>query len=157
VPDARRASPRWRTSLDTFARAWDGYTQATHGRLATERELRTLGSMLESSLGEEEGPGAGDLGRAIDEHRDARASRAEREAVAPRGDQPPAAEAGDAGTRRRAGDPDRSNELRLRPGWAWLRVFRRYDDYRTALAQVEQSEDDPTGRDERQLAASGRD
>jgi hypothetical protein len=27
--------------------------------------------------------------------------------------------------------------LRGRPGWAWLRVFRRYDDYERALAHVE--------------------
>jgi hypothetical protein len=27
--------------------------------------------------------------------------------------------------------------LRGRPGWAWLRVFRRYDDYKRALAHVE--------------------
>ena len=34
-------------------------------------------------------------------------------------------------------DTDRSDELRRRPGWAWLRVFRRLDDYEAALAQVE--------------------
>jgi len=32
------------------------------------------------------------------------------------------------------GDADRSRELRERPGWAWLRVCRRLDDYEAALA-----------------------
>ena len=27
-----------------------------------------------------------------------------------------------------------------RAGWAWLRVFRRYDDYSAALAQIESEE-----------------
>jgi hypothetical protein len=31
-------------------------------------------------------------------------------------------------------------ELRGRAGWAWLRVFRRYDDYAAALAQIESEE-----------------
>ncbi len=37
----------------------------------------------------------------------------------------------------RPGDPDRSRELRGRPGWAWLRVFRRYDDYERALERLQ--------------------
>ncbi len=32
------------------------------------------------------------------------------------------------------GDADRSRELRERPGWAGLRVFRRLDDYEAAVA-----------------------
>src|SRR3982750_862345 len=40
-----------RTSLASFARAWDRYTGAKkRPRPATERELRTLRSMLEASL-----------------------------------------------------------------------------------------------------------
>jgi hypothetical protein len=121
-----------RTSLATFARAWDGYTRVEGGpRPATERELRTLESMLEASLAAEEAPlGGGELARAIDEHREARERRARTEprAAAPRrgGDRP--------------GDPDRSRELRRRPGWAWLRVFRRLDEYETALAAAEQTD-----------------
>jgi hypothetical protein len=38
----------------------------------------------------------------------------------------------------RPSEPDRSDELRRRPGWAWLRPFRRYDDYRRALARAEE-------------------
>ena len=39
-----------RTSLASFARAWDRYTGAKRPRLATRRELRTLRSLLEASL-----------------------------------------------------------------------------------------------------------
>src|SRR4051794_39884193 len=40
-----------RTSLASFARAWDRYTGASNRpRPATERELRTLRAMLETSL-----------------------------------------------------------------------------------------------------------
>jgi hypothetical protein len=40
-----------RTNLASFARAWDRYTKAsTRPRPATERELRTLRAMLETSL-----------------------------------------------------------------------------------------------------------
>jgi hypothetical protein len=31
-------------------------------------------------------------------------------------------------------------ELGGKPGWSWLRVFRRYDDYAAALAQIESEE-----------------
>ena len=123
-----------RTSLDTFARAWDGYTRAQTARLATERELRTLESMLLSGLGEDEAP-ASELERAITEHREARA----RAAVEPT--EEVASNRPQYESRRVApGDPDRSAELRRRPGWAWLRVFRRIDDYEAALAQVRADE-----------------
>jgi hypothetical protein len=36
----------------------------------------------------------------------------------------------------RPGDPDRGPELEARPGWAWLRVIRRYDEYERALARL---------------------
>src|SRR3954454_15105510 len=39
-----------RTSLASFARAWDRYTCARRPRPATEREVRTLRAMLEASL-----------------------------------------------------------------------------------------------------------
>ena len=37
----------------------------------------------------------------------------------------------------RPGDPDRAPELRKRPGWAWMRVMRRYDEYERALELLE--------------------
>src|SRR5947209_18236439 len=44
-----------RTSLASFARAWDRYTDAKRARPASERELRTLRAMLEASLMHPEG------------------------------------------------------------------------------------------------------
>ena len=46
--------------------------------------------------------------------------------------------------RDRPGDTNRSPELQARPGWAWLRVMRRYDEYERALALVESGGDDLT-------------
>lgn len=99
-----------RTSLASFARAWDRYTEAKHPRPATPRELCTLTAMLEASLiWEDELTELAAVARA---HRDAKQSR----------------------RRRPTGERDRTSELRHRPGWAWLRIFRRYDDYEAALA-----------------------
>jgi hypothetical protein len=106
-----------RTSLASFARAWDRYTCARRPRPATERELRTLQSMLETSLMYEDE--VSDLAVAAAEHR--ALVGAERE-------------------RRPTGETSRIRELRHRAGWAWLRVFRRYDDYAAALAQIESEE-----------------
>ena len=102
-----------RTSLASFARAWDRYTEAQSARRATERELRTLRAMLEASLWYE--PDRGDLDRAVAE-------------LKARGREQP---------RRDTGERNRGPELRRRPGWAWLRVFRRLDDWEAALAQAE--------------------
>jgi hypothetical protein len=108
-----------RTSLASFAKAWDRYTGARkRPRPATERELRTLSAMLEASLiyGESEIAAA------------ARELRGRGPRVAGRGE------------RRDTGERSRLRELRDKPGWAWLRVFRRYDDFQAALGQAE-SED----------------
>ena len=45
-----------RTDLASFARSWDRYTDARRPRLATEREVRTLRSLLETSLVAEDSP-----------------------------------------------------------------------------------------------------
>jgi hypothetical protein len=89
-----------RTSLASFAHAWDGYTGARRrrSRPATERELNTLTAMLEASM--------------LDE------------LPAPRRD---------------TGERHRAAELRHQPGWAWLRPFRRLDEYERALARVEEA------------------
>ena len=70
-----------RTSLASFAKAWDRYTKAgPRARPATERELRTLRTMLEASLAEDGYPqvslGA-EVSRVKAERRD-RAARAAR-------------------------------------------------------------------------------
>ena len=106
-----------RTNLASFARAWDRYTCARRPRPATEREMRTLRAMLEASLMYEDE--VTELGSAAAEH------RALVEA---------------ASQRRPTGETSRLRELRHRAGWAWLRVFRRYDDYSAALAQIESEE-----------------
>jgi hypothetical protein len=102
-----------RTSLASFARAWDRYTGAPRrARPATARELTTLRAMLEASI-------------ALDELPDL-----------PRRDELPRARPADTGERHRA------RELRDRPGWAWMRPFRRLDEYERALAEIEGAERD---------------
>ena len=111
-----------RTSLASFARAWDRYTGASsRPRPATERELRTLRAMLEASLWY----GESDLASAAESHRES----LERNGASRRRKQPVP-----------TGETSRLRELGGRPGWSWLRVFRRYDDYAAALAQVESEE-----------------
>jgi hypothetical protein len=94
-----------RTSLASFARAWDRYTGARgRPRPASDRELGTLRAMLEASIALEETPSLSDF---------------------------------PAPTKRPTGERHRSRELRHRPGWAWLRPFRRLDEYERTLAQLE--------------------
>jgi hypothetical protein len=123
-----------RTSLASFARAWDRYTGAgKRARRATQRELRTLTSMLEASLMYDIGDV--DLASAAAEHR-ASTPRTAEDAPSP--------------VRRDTGERNRAPELRKRHGWSWLRVFRRYDDFQAALAQAERAERAPEER-EREL------
>ncbi|HWD74126.1 MAG TPA: hypothetical protein VG371_03245 [Solirubrobacteraceae bacterium] len=138
-----------RTSLIAFAQAWDrlafrGVRRArARARRATERELLILRSHLEASLLSDETP-AGELAAARQEHEELLARRA---AVAADGRWTVVAAearrtAGAAEVRRtagarRPGDADRSAELRHRPGWAWTRIVRRYDDYERILRRVE--------------------
>jgi hypothetical protein len=108
-----------RTTFASFARAWDRFAfrdaRGRAPRRATERELLLLRTHLEASLLEDEGP-APELGTAIADHRKLLARRAEdrRAPSAP-------------------GDPERTTELHARPGWSWMRVVRRYDEYERAL------------------------
>jgi hypothetical protein len=109
-----------RTSFASFARAWDRYTGARkRSRPATERELLTLTAMLEASLARDE---SWDLATVAAEHRELK-DRIERE-------------------RRPTGERDRTDELSGRHGWAWLRPFRRYEDYEAALAWLDEVERD---------------
>jgi hypothetical protein len=83
-----------RTSLASFARAWDRYTGAPRrARRATQRELNTLRAMLEASIGMDEVPSLRDVPR------------------------PP--------------------KPRYPLGWAWLRPFRRLDEYESALVELD--------------------
>jgi hypothetical protein len=111
-----------RTSLAAFAKAWDRYTGAAgRPRPASGRELRTLYAMLEASLwAEDPRP---ELEAAVRAARDAKARRDERAATG-----------------------ERHRTAELRPGWAWLRVFRRYDEFEAALerAELHEAETAPT-------------
>ncbi len=122
-----------RTDLIAFARAWDRVTLAGRRRpkprRATERELLILRSHLEASLLEESGAGA--LASAIAEHRELVARRPPPASSRPASSRP---------ARSRPGDPDRRAELRAKPGWAWTRLFRRYDDYERALESLAERE-----------------
>ena len=124
-----------RTSFATFAAAWDSYARAgRRSRPATEREVRTLRTMLAASIATEGASGVGELGEAIAAHR---ASRQGRAASRPQAAQAP---------RREASDRDRSAELRGRHGWAWLRPFRRLDEYERALGEVAAAKAPPRER-----------
>ena len=118
-----------RTSLASFARAWDRYTKAGSGpRPATERELRTLRTMLEASIALDGIGGQSELGRAIADYRATRTDAPEA---------PP----------RETGERDRTTELRTRPGWSWLRPFRRLDEYEEAVREVREMERDRRRRE----------
>src|SRR3954449_10088264 len=107
------------TSLSSFATAGGRYTGARkRPRPATERELRTLRAMLEASLiyGESE------IAAAAADFRESRKQKAEGRKVVD------------------TGERSRIKELKGKPGWAWLRVFRRYDDFQAALGQAESEE-----------------
>jgi hypothetical protein len=58
-----------RTSLASFARAWDRYTGVRRPRLATERELNTLRTMLEASIALDELPAVSDVAREAQKRR----------------------------------------------------------------------------------------
>jgi hypothetical protein len=108
-----------RTSYASFARAWDNYTRApSRSRPATERELTTLRSMLDASLASD-APDNSTLGKAIADHRELQGRAPERKRLAD------------------TGERNRMPELRKRHGWAWTRLFRRYEDYEAAMAQLE--------------------
>jgi hypothetical protein len=95
-----------RTSLASFARAWDRYTRARgRPRPATDREVNTLRTMLEASIVLDETPALTGVDRARRE-------------------------------RRATGERHRARELRYQPGWAWLRPFRRLDEYEKALSDL---------------------
>ena len=123
-----------RTSFAAFARAWDRYTRAGDApRPATAREVRTLAAMLDASIAMQRAGNATSLGAAIADHH---ASRSRRRAAGDDEPKPPAR------SRRRRGDTgerDRTGELHRRHGWAWLRPFRRLDEYERALRELRET------------------
>jgi hypothetical protein len=96
-----------RTSLASFARAWDRYTRARgRPRPASDREVTALRTMLEASIMLDETPELGAVPRP---------KRAKRP----------------------TGEKHRARELRYQPGWAWLRPFRRLDEYEKAVSDLD--------------------
>jgi hypothetical protein len=143
-----------RTNFIGFAKAWDRFAfrgaRVRLARRATERELLVLRSHLDASLLEEDCP-APDLGAVVREHRDLVSRRAPQASA----ERAPAAARGRRSDPR-PGDPDRSRELRGREGWAWMQVFRRYEDYERALARLQEEERAIAARDrDREHAYSG--
>ena len=122
-----------RTSLASFARAWDRYTGAKRPRLATRRELRTLRALLLSSLTGELDPAAGSLAEA------AARIRAERAEVAARARETAGLEAQDQRPNLLdTGERHRATELRTRLRWAWMRPARRYDHFKDLVSAAEE-------------------
>jgi hypothetical protein len=142
-----------RTNLASFARAWDRYTGAKRPRLATRREVRTLSSLLESSLTDDLSDG-GSITQAAAQIRAERAELAARQACAP--DPPAITEPAEAPIRirRRAdtGERHRAGELRDRLRWSWMRPARRYEEFQDLLAAAEEqlADDSATRSDEQQ-------
>jgi hypothetical protein len=139
-----------RTNLVSFARAWDRYTRVgKRSRRATKREVHTLKTMLQASLVHDESV-RGELSEAVAELQAIKARRAEEatdpdkdapaERVAANGAVPAPLESANGHERPDTGERDRSDELGRRQGWAWLKVFRRYDEYEAALERLERAE-----------------
>jgi len=128
-----------------FADAWDRLAlrdrpgRRAAARRVGERELRILRVHLEASLLDEELADA-TLTGALHEHRELVARRrsiVDRDPAADRGREP----APTRGRRPRPGDRDRAAELRGVSGWAWTRLFRRYDEYASALVHLHAAAD----------------
>jgi hypothetical protein len=145
-----------RTSLASIARAWDTYTCARRPRLARRREVRTLTSLLETSLAADViGPGAsGSLVEAADRIRDERAVIAQRlpapqEEIRPEAAPIEAPEVEPTIRRRLStGERHRAAELRTRLRWAWMRPTRRYDDFKDLVAAAEEQLSEARAADE---------
>src|SRR3954451_21030041 len=117
-----------RTSLASFARAWDRYTGVKRPRLATRREVRTLVAILHSSLADDlAGPDSGSIAEAAAQIRGERAELAARETATPEPTAPV-----DTGERHRAA------ELRTRLRWAWMRPAQRYDEFKDLVTAAEE-------------------
>ena len=134
-----------RTSLASFARSWDRFTNARRPRLATEREVRTLRSYIEMSLLRDE-QGTESVTTLANEIRAERAEAAKRAAKAApeegqRGQSPPSPGRLDTGERHRA------SELKHKRFWAWLRPTRRYDEFAENVAAATEQHNEQRAAD----------
>jgi hypothetical protein len=122
-----RSRPRVEVS---FAKAWDYYARRRTGkgpRPATDSELVALRAMLQASIDRDTGGGAEQLSEASTGQAAATARPAPERWVNRLS--PP-----DSGER------NRMHELSGAEGWAWLRLYRRYDEYEDALRELEETE-----------------
>ena len=140
-----------------FARAWDAYGGARLSRPATRHELQTLRTMLHASIAmetekpvdltsaisslsvpapakEADAPPPVDLQAAIAAHMASKERSSARERAKAAARDSARQEQPDTGER------DRTEELEGRHGWAWLRPFRRFDDFERAVHQLEEAE-----------------
>lgn len=116
-----------RTNLGSFARAWDRYTGAKRPRLATRRELRTLRSLLQSSLTDDLSEG-GSIAQAAAQIRAERAELAARQDRCAEPETPAITEP----------DPPTDADIRIRRlRRPWTRPARRHDGARDLLAAAE--------------------
>jgi hypothetical protein len=117
-----------RTSLASFARAWDRYTGVKRPRLATRREVRTLVAILHSSLADDfAGPDSGSIAEAAAQIRGERAELAAREEATP-----------EPTVKVDTGERNRTGELRTRLRWSWMRPAKRYDEFKDLVAAAEE-------------------
>jgi hypothetical protein len=131
-----------RTSLGSFARAWDRFTGARRPRLATLREVRALTSYLELSLlrEEQEESSVASLAERIRSERED-LLRSERRADATASEEEVGGSGGTSARPRSIGDAGerhRVRELGRRFRWSWLLPSRRYDLYAERLAAAEE-------------------
>jgi hypothetical protein len=151
-----------------FARAWDNYAGVRFSRPATRHELHTLRTMLHASIDletekpvdltaaisrlsavrqadivetpvveravVETAPPPVDLQAAIAAHMASKERSSAAERAKDLLSRKPAPE------RRDTGERARTEELEGRHGWAWLRPFRRFDDFERAVQQLEEAE-----------------
>ena len=127
-----------RTSLASFARSWDRFTNARRPRLATDREVRTLRSYIEMSLLRDE-QGTESVTALANEIRAERAEAAKRTAVqASEGQTTPSCEGqtpkGRSAPSADTGERHRARELKHRRFWSWLRPTRSYDVFAENVA-----------------------
>jgi len=121
-----------RTSVASFARAWDAYTNAKRPRRATRREVATLRAMLEASLAADDELPTRSIAELAAEIRAERERFACARTAEPRVGRPARRPRADTGERSRV------RELRAREGWAWLRPTRRLDEFKDLLAAAEE-------------------
>jgi hypothetical protein len=116
------------TGVSAFAGVWDRYTGARTGdpRPIEQAERQMLEGLLVASLAREQRRREA-AGRR--ERRDWEARGAVARVRAGRGARLEALLSAE-------GDQNRAQELARRAGWAWLGVYRRYDDYRAAVAEA---------------------